>query len=224
MNPYLSRDEKEGFVRVMALAELLGGVVDGYTKSKSIDREFLKYMRMGHSLIRKAMEMRVNDLEDKAKEEFSRQAAGLEFICVPKPDARKYYDEIMALKSTLPMELDDFADWYGEVFEKTCKLCHNNEFKECAIRRVLMKYGVYPVDETAVDKCQYKYSGARNAESVDLTLVSAGGGTASVSVSAELAESILGELRDRNDYSRGICAAHVADKLVCIDTRGDVGA
>ena len=118
------------------------------------------------------------------------------------------------------MELDDFADWYGEVFEKTCKSCHNEKYHECTIRRVLMKYGVYPVDEAAVDRCQYKYSGARNAESINLMLVNAGGGSSSLSVSPELAESILSELRDRHGGFRGICAARIGDKLICVDTKG----
>ena len=50
----------------------------------------------------------------------------------------------MALKTTMPMETQDFQDWYEAVIETTCKTCQLEDFTTCQIRRVLTKYGVLP--------------------------------------------------------------------------------
>lgn len=58
MNPYLSREEKQSFVRATALVALIEETINGYASAKSTDPEFLKYLRMGRSMLAKAMTMR----------------------------------------------------------------------------------------------------------------------------------------------------------------------
>lgn len=164
MNPYLSREEKERFIRVTALASMLDDTVDGYAGVKSTDPAFLKALRMGRTMLQKALTIRASALEQSARDEFYKQISKLEFIWVPTAEAKKHLDEIVALKTTLPMELQDFEDWYCAVIETTCKTCLKTDYTECQIRRVLMKYGVYPIDPGATNKCQYCYVGTPESD------------------------------------------------------------
>ncbi len=164
MNPYLSREEKERFIRVTALASMLDDAVEGYAGAKSTDPAFLKSLRMGRTMLQKALTIRANALDQDARDEFYKQISKLEFIWVPTAEAKKHLDEIMALKTTLPMELQDFEDWYCGVIETTCKTCLRDDYTECQIRRVLAKYGVYPIDPGATDKCQYCYVGTPESD------------------------------------------------------------
>ena len=164
MNPYLSRDEKENFIRATALASMIEDIINDYAGTKSADPDFLKYLRMGRTMISKALKMRADALDPEAKTEFHRQVSKLELIFVPTLEAKKHYAEIAAMRSTLPMELQDFEDWYCAVIETTCKTCLKTDYTECQIRRVLAKYGVYPIDPGATNKCQYCYVGTINAD------------------------------------------------------------
>lgn len=164
MNPYLSRDEKENFIRATALASLLEEIINDYAGTKSADPDFLKYLRMGRTMISKALKMRADALDLEAKDEFHRQVSKLELIFVPTLEAKKHYAEIAAMRSTLPMEVADFEDWYCGVIDSTCKVCLRKDYTECQIRRVLAKYGVYPIDPGATTKCQYCYVGTIDAD------------------------------------------------------------
>lgn len=164
MNAYLSREEKENFIRATALAAQLENTIDSYTKSKSIDPEFLKYLRTGRTWVAKAMTMRSDALSDDARVEFAKQVSRMELLFVPTLEAKKVHAELMALKTTLPMELQDFEDWYESVIETTCKRCLREDYADCKTRRVLAKYGVYPIDPGAVGKCQYSYVGTPEQE------------------------------------------------------------
>lgn len=164
MNSYLSREEREHFVRATALVALLEILINGYASAKSTDPEFLKYLRMGRTLIGKALTLRADALDPEAKAEFHKQVGRLEFICMPKAEAKKAHAELVALKTTIPMEIQDFEDWYEGVVDTTCKTCLKSDYTTCQIRRVLMKYGVYPIDPEAKDKCQYCYVGTAEAD------------------------------------------------------------
>ena len=164
MNSYLSKEEKQHFVRATALVALIEETINGYASAKSTDPGFLKYLRMGRTMIGKALTMRGDALDPSAKEEFYKQTGRLEFICVPRAEAKKEYAQLLAMQSTIPMETKDFEDWYCSVIETTCKKCCTEKYEECQIRGILTKYGVYPIDPTAVGKCQFSYVGTPEAE------------------------------------------------------------
>ncbi len=164
MNAYLSREEKENFIRATALAAQLQDTIDGYAKAKSTDPEFLKYLRTGRTMVAKALTMRADALDMDTKTEFAKQLSRMELIFVPTLEAKKAYQEVVALKTTLPMELGDFEDWYESVIETTCKWCRREDYADCKTRRVLAKYGVYPIDPGAEGKCQYSYVGTPEQE------------------------------------------------------------
>ena len=94
----------------------------------------------------KALTMRADALDVDAKTEFAKQLSRMELVFVPTLEAKKAYQEVVALKTTLPMELHDFEDWYESVIETTCKRCLREDYADCKTRRVLAKYGVYPID------------------------------------------------------------------------------
>lgn len=142
--------------------------INGYASAKSTDPGFLKYLRMGRTMIGKALTMRGDALDPSAKEEFYKQTGRLEFICVPRSEAKKEYAQLLAMQSTIPMETKDFEDWYCSVIETTCKKCCTEQYTECQIRGILTKYGVYPIDPTAVGKCQFSYVGTPEAEELQL--------------------------------------------------------
>ena len=160
MNPYLSSDEKENYVRVFALSVLLDMIIDGYASAKSTSKTFLKFLRMGRTFLRKAIKIRNDALDPGAYDEFVRQANRLEFVCVPKLAAKREFDDLMRLKSTMPMARGDFEDWYESVIETTCKGCRCSDYATCKIRAILQKYGVYPVNPGARGVCQYDYKEA----------------------------------------------------------------
>jgi hypothetical protein len=164
MNAYLSREEKENYIRATALAAQLELTIDSYASAKNTDPQFLKYLRMGRTMLTKALTMRSNALDMDVKNEFVTQVSRLQLICVATPEAKKAHQELLALKTTLPMELRDFEDWYESVIETTCKRCLRDDFTECKTRRILVKYGVYPIDPEAKIKCQYSYIGTPEAE------------------------------------------------------------
>nr|WP_092074964.1 DUF5651 domain-containing protein [Dendrosporobacter quercicolus]NSL49592.1 hypothetical protein [Dendrosporobacter quercicolus DSM 1736]SDN24045.1 hypothetical protein SAMN04488502_11548 [Dendrosporobacter quercicolus] len=164
MNAYLSREEKQSFVRATALVALIEETINGYASAKSTDPEFLKYLRMGRSMLAKALTMRGDALDSDVKIEFAKQLAKLEFICVPRQEAKKAHAEMLALKTIIPMQIQDFEDWYCAVIETTCKRCCSEQYQECLIRSILTKYGVYPIDPEAKEKCQYSYVGTSEAE------------------------------------------------------------
>lgn len=187
MNAYLSREEKQNFVRATALVALIEKTIDGYAGAKSTDPAFLKYLRMGRSMVAKALAMRGDALEPEAKEEFAKQVSKLEFICVPRQQAKKEYSEMLALKTVFPMKVQDFEDWYCAVIETTCKTCHQDGYTDCGIRRILNEYGVYPIDPEAKNKCQYGYVGTLEAEELQLV--------AAETVSAEKYNQVVAELK-----------------------------
>ncbi len=166
MNPYLAREEKSNFVRLTSLIQLVEDVLEAYSNAKNVDPAFMKYLRMGKTFLEKAIIIRTEYLDRTAKDELLKQCGRLEFICVPSLEAKKEMKATLALQSTIPMEMQDFTDWYCEVIETTCKTCTREAYEECQIRRVLTKYGVYPIDASTTNKCQYSYVGTPEAETL----------------------------------------------------------
>lgn len=70
MKPYLSRDEKEYFIRLSAMMVLLEEAIASYAKANSTDKDFLKLLRTGRTNLQKALQLRGSALEPSAKQEF----------------------------------------------------------------------------------------------------------------------------------------------------------
>jgi hypothetical protein len=158
MNPYLSRDEKEHFIRLTCLRLIIEQAIETYNGLKSTDKTFLSELRHARTRLDKALTIRSDALDKSAKEDLIKSVAKLQLMFLPTPEAKKAHKEMLELKSVLPVELEDFNDWYEFVIESSCKVCSRPDYEECPARRVLSKYGVYPIDPEAVGKCQYSYA------------------------------------------------------------------
>ena len=235
MNAYMAREEKDQFIRLMCLQVILQQAVDTYSELASTDKMFLGELRHARTRLDKAMTMRQAALGEEEKAKLEKQAKKLNLMFLPTPEAKKEHEQMLALKSTLPIDVQDFQDWYEAVIETTCKTCRNAEFEECTIRRVLDKYGVFPVDPEAQGKCQYSYVGDgapadpeeepsetaevlnENPSTMRAEVGFVSGKKFIFDVSEALAKEMLQEMRRHNRQSRGICATHVGDVLVAID-------
>lgn len=164
MNSYLSRAEKEAFVRLTSLAGLQEQIIKTYSAGNNADKDFLKLLRTSKTWLMKALDYRVSFLDESAAHDLARQVAKLDLIFVPKDKARKEYELLKEVKSHIHMTIEDFEDWYCEVIEYTCKTCTREDYKACAMRRVMAKHGVFPANPAATNTCQYSYVGADPAE------------------------------------------------------------
>ncbi|MDU2064397.1 MAG: DUF5651 domain-containing protein [Sporomusaceae bacterium] len=191
MNSYLSKEEKDKFVRATAMLALIDEAIKEYSKVKSIPPEFLKYLRMGRSWLNKALAMRSAALDDDAKRDFMKYVLDREYVFVRTAEAKDKCMEMAAMDTVLHIDLADFEAWYSSVIETTCKTCYSKEYKECQIREVLTKYGVYPINAAATDKCQYSYIGTPEAQDLP--------GTAVKNVPAEVYNAALATLNFMRD-------------------------
>jgi hypothetical protein len=164
MNQYLSRDEKENLVRLMTLRVQLEKVIELYSGLKNVDKKFLSELRHARTRLENSAEIRLNYLDDQAKENLLLSIAKIRIMFMATPEAIQANKEMLQLRSTLPINVEDFKDWYEFVIEHSCKTCTKTDYIECAARRVLTKYDVVPVNPEAKEKCQYSYVGTPEAE------------------------------------------------------------
>lgn len=167
MNSYLSRDEKENFVRLLCLAALMEKAVDTYAGVESTDKSFLAELRHSRTRLDKAIKIRRDALTPEDDEKLVKDVARVHLMFLPTPEAKKAHEETLKLKSVIPMDGGDMNDWYGFVIDTTCRVCQRQDFEQCDARRILSKYGVWPVDPDAKSKCQYSYVGVPGIEQVE---------------------------------------------------------
>lgn len=268
MNPYLSRAEKETFVRLTSLAGLQEQIIDTYSNGNNADKEFLKFLRTSKTWLMKALDYRTSFLDGAASVDLAKQVSKLDLIFVPNDVAKREYEKLKEIKSHIHMPIEDFEDWYSEVIEHTCKTCVREDFEQCAMRRVMAKHGVFPANPSATNTCQFSYVDAdpadlpepsqhrqveeeqtspkletkqqeRDAATIEETLQTeqpnSGNDDLQETVSAEItlasgvqidfyltpymAKQLLLGMQSMPKQSRPICASHVGDELIAIDTQ-----
>jgi hypothetical protein len=163
MNTYLSKKEKELFTRLDALLAVSEDVIKLYEKVPSTDKEFMRFLRSGKTWLDKALAARFGALDPDSKRDLQKNAAHMQVLLVPNDRVKEKFRELEKLQSVLHMPYDDFEDWYGAVIQLSCGVCKSKgqEFRNCKIRRILMKYGIHPVNTRATeDICQYSYPDA----------------------------------------------------------------
>ncbi|AIF52036.1 hypothetical protein UFO1_2489 [Pelosinus sp. UFO1] len=155
------------------MSDVLKDAIDIYAGLESTDKAFLSELRHGKTRINKAIAYRRSALDKEADEKLTASVAKLHPMFLPTPEAKKAHKEILELQTTLPMNVEDFQDWYSFVIETTCKTCTRADYEECPARRVLNKYEVFPFDPEAKNKCQYSYAMPEENEIASLGIVSA---------------------------------------------------
>lgn len=282
LNAYLSRAEKTTFVQLTSLAGLQEQIVEMYAGGNNADKEFLKLLRTSKTWLMKALNYRVEFLDESVKADLARQVARLDLIFVPNDKAKKEYEQLKEIQSYVHMPMEDFEDWYCEVIEHTCKTCTRDDYKACAMRRVMAKHRVFPANPAAVGTCQYSYVGADPAELpaprpprelveevvaeredagissgekyaaetenadadvsheqdsnagskcqheapqqqvaavVPVEIYLAGGKRLALELPRRMAEQLLAGMKALPKYSRPVCACHVGNELVAVDTQ-----
>lgn len=157
MNAYLSRAEKEHFVRLKLLWGLLDLMIEDYEKANKPDKEFMGNLRRARTYVRKASDRRTGFLDSKARDDLNATVSRMELLFVPRREVLKYYQEIEKLNAVIRFDQADFEDWYEFLIEHACKTCARADFADCRARQILMKYGVYAYNPAAVAQCQYSY-------------------------------------------------------------------
>lgn len=157
MNPYLSRKEKENFVRFTLLEALLDIIIADYAKSKKTDSRFMGDLRRAKTFSTKALDRRMEYLDEDARKDLAAAVERMELLFVPRNEVKKHYAEVAKLNTHVSLEADDFKDWYEFLIEHACRTCRRTDFKECRVRQILMKYGTYPYNPAARALCQYSY-------------------------------------------------------------------
>lgn len=173
MNPYVSKEEKANLVRLMVLQPLLSELITVYAGLKSTDKKFLTELKHGQTRLKKAVDIRLDALEEDALLNLTKSVAKMHLMFLPTPEAKKAHKEAQEIRTHFPMAMDDFNDWYGFVIETTCQTCARADYEECAARRVLTKYDVFPVDPEAKGKCQYSYTDSVAAVEATATAIMA---------------------------------------------------
>lgn len=157
MNPYLSRKEKENFVRLSLLEGLLDIIIEDYASTKRNDKQFMADLRRARTYSAKALNRRLSFLDLDAQRDLNMTMQRMELLFVPRNEVKRHYQEVAKLNSVVALESEDFNNWYEFLIEHACRTCERKDFKECKARQILMKYGIYAYNPAAVDLCQYSY-------------------------------------------------------------------
>ncbi len=159
MNRYLGKKEKSGFVQFVRLLSSVEEKIDELATVPSTDKQYLKHLRTAKTWLRKAVDLRVSALDDDAKDDLWRQVNRIEpIVFIPSAQAKHELKTLQEAESVVHIPVDDFQDLYCEMIEKTCKVCVEEEYKECAIYRVCIANNIFPPSpEAAPDRCPYTY-------------------------------------------------------------------
>ena len=138
-NRYLSSRERESMARLMALVMVEGEAIKSYEKVSDLDKEFMKYLRMSHTFLEKAIARRYNLIDLDAAKQMKRAASQLCVVFVPEREARRRVEEVARMKKTLHLSMSDFED-----------LCESKKSsrKMCPIRTPSAKKGGEHHDDT----------------------------------------------------------------------------
>lgn len=163
MNTYMSRKEKELFTQLDALLAVSDNVLNLYKDVPSTDKEFLKCLRLGCTWLNKALNTRLEKLSADSVKDLKKNLSHMQVLVVPNDQVRGKFQEMAKMKSIIQMPYSEFEDWYGTVLQLSCGVCRSRgqNFKDCIIRKILMKYGISPVNTRATeDICQFSYPDA----------------------------------------------------------------
>ncbi len=158
MNRYLSSRERESMARLMALVMVEGEAIKSYEKVSDLDKEFMKYLRMSHTFLEKAIVRRYNLIDLDAAKQMKRAASQLCVVFVPEREARRRVEEIAKMKKTLHLSMSDFEDLCECIMPRLCGVCSGKNFRRCLWKDFLHRYQVEVVNYNADENtCPYSY-------------------------------------------------------------------
>lgn len=158
MNRYLSSRERESMARLMALVMVEGEAIKSYEKVSDLDKDFMKYLRMSHTFLEKAIARRYNLIDLDAAKQMKRAASQLCVVFVPEREARRRVEEIARMKKTLHLSMSDFEDLCECIMPRLCGVCSGKNFRHCVWKEFLHRYQVEVVNYKADENtCPYSY-------------------------------------------------------------------
>ena len=158
MNRYLSSRERESMARLMALVMVEGEAIKSYENVSDLDKEFMKYLRMSHTFLEKAIARRYNLIDLDAAKQMKRAASQLCVVFVPEREARRRVEEIARMKKTLHLSMSAFAALGECIMPRLCGVCSGKNFRHCAWKEFLHHYQVEVVNYKADENtCPYSY-------------------------------------------------------------------
>lgn len=158
MNRYLSSRERGSMARLMVLMMIEEETIQQYEKTKDLDKEFMKYLRMSRTLLEKSITRRFNILDLDAAKQMKRAARQLEVVFVPEREARRRVEEVARMKKTLHLSMSDFEDLCECIMPRLCGVCSGKNFRHCAWKEFLHRYQVEVVNYKADENtCPYSY-------------------------------------------------------------------
>lgn len=161
MNRYFSSKERENMARLMAMVMVEQEAIKNYEKTKDPDKEMMKYLRMSHTMLGKAIARRYNLIDLDAARQMKRAASELCVVFVPEREARRKVKEVEQLKKTLHLSMSDFEDLCEFIMPRLCGVCSGKGFRHCAWKEFLHRFQVEVVNYKADENtCPYCYEQA----------------------------------------------------------------
>lgn len=155
---YLNKSEKNNLVQFASLLGMVEKSIEDIGEIPTTDKEYLRYLRTGRSWLAKAIELRLDNLDDDACRDFLKHTKRIEpILFIPSSQAKKEWALVKEMESTVCIPIDQFQDLYCEVIEKTCKVCVEKDYKKCGMYLPLLENNITAISPDAVDRCPYSY-------------------------------------------------------------------
>ena len=95
MNAYLSREEREQYIRLTCLRVVIDDAIGTYSGLKNIDKPFLSELKHARTRLDKALNIRLEALDPEANQNLYRAASKLKLMFMATPEAKKATQEML---------------------------------------------------------------------------------------------------------------------------------
>ena len=159
MNKYLNSQERNYMIKMGAIISMFTDMEKDYKTVKSVDKEFLKYIRTAKTYSEKILKTRMTFMDRDEIEKLIVQVKKHKVAIAPNDQALKQLKDAEKYNGKVVIEEDDFINLAGWTIEKNCKQCTNidKEVTDCELKKLWIKYDINCFDSTADVYCPYSY-------------------------------------------------------------------
>lgn len=157
MNNYISKDEKKHIVRLGAVMNSKDEAVEAYSKSKKVDKEYTKAIKMMGSFAFRALKIRMSYLAPEAADKLLQDTLKNSIVVQWKDSALKDYERALKADENIAIRKDHFHNIIEYTIEGFCKKC-DGTVKDCPLKVLFNMYEVpIPYNDVPDDTCIYNY-------------------------------------------------------------------
>lgn len=157
MNDYISKREKIHIVRLGAVMNAKDEAIADYSKSKKIDKEYLKAINMMGSFAFRALKIRMSYLNQEAAGKLLQDTLKNSIVVQWKDSAMKDYERALRLDENVAIRKDHFHSIIEYTIEGFCKKC-DGTVKDCPLKVLFNMYEVpIPYNDVPDGTCIYNY-------------------------------------------------------------------